>query len=100
MTMPQPSVDTTISTETLIRFEIALWEALSFHESRLEGTPEFDDISMAMRRRSELAHTEIVAALSRIQEGSFGSCERCGAAIDSDRLEAMPHTPHCRSCAT
>jgi RNA polymerase-binding transcription factor DksA len=100
MSMPQPVVDTTLSAETLTWFENALREALSFHEARLAETHELDDFSMAMRRRSEAAHTEIVDALSRIEERSFGRCERCGTSIDPDRLETMPHTRYCRRCAT
>jgi RNA polymerase-binding transcription factor DksA len=98
--MSQPSVATTLPTEALTWFEDALRQALSFHETRLAETQELDDFSMAMRRRSEAAHTEIVDALSRIEKGSFGNCQRCGTSIDHDRLETMPHTRYCRRCAT
>lgn len=61
---------------------------------------QFDDMSVAIRRRTEKAHGEIVAALSRIDDGSFGRCESCETAIGRDRLEAMPHTRYCLGCAT
>ena len=41
----------------------------------------------------------IVAALRRIDSGAYGACERCGAAIDEARLDLMPETTTCRSCA-
>ena len=34
--------------------------------------------------------TEVNAALDRIEKGTFGLCEKCGKAIESDRLEANP----------
>ncbi len=43
--------------------------------------------------RSELSQVE--QALSRMDEGSYGSCEVCGADIGAERLEALPHTGRC-----
>src|SRR6266478_3434104 len=33
---------------------------------------------------------EVVTALQKLDEGSFGSCERCGEPISDKRLEALP----------
>ena len=41
----------------------------------------------------------IDAALDRIQEGTFGTCVRCGEPISVERLKAVPHTPFCKACA-
>lgn len=100
MTMPQPSTNEMRPTESLASFEIELREALRSHEERLQEPPQFDDMSVAIRRRSEEAYGEIVAALSRIDDGSFGRCENCEMPISLDRLEAMPHTRYCLGCAT
>jgi len=43
--------------------------------------------------------SEISAALRRIEEGSFGLCENCGAQIPDARIDALPYTRHCVSCA-
>lgn len=50
----------------------------------------------------ELAETlaEIERALGRIDDGSYGRCERCGEAIAAARLEAMPMAATCISCAS
>ncbi|NPV71649.1 MAG: hypothetical protein HPY55_13570 [Firmicutes bacterium] len=37
-------------------------------------------------------------AVRRIDEGTWGFCERCGRLIDSARLEAMPMTTVCLDC--
>ena len=40
-------------------------------------------------RESEMV-AEIDEALRRIDDGSYGDCERCGKPIDERRLEAVP----------
>lgn len=46
---------------------------------------EFDDIENALRR---------------LEKGTYGNCEDCGARIADNRLDALPHTNLCISCAT
>lgn len=41
----------------------------------------------------------VVAALRRIEAGSYGICTNCGAEIEHARLEALPETPLCIYCA-
>jgi DnaK suppressor protein len=41
---------------------------------------------------------DVVAALQKLEEGSFGSCERCGEPISEKRLEAVPYARHCIKC--
>ena len=45
---------------------------------------------------AELA--EVDAAIARIDDGTYGQCERCGAAIAVERLEAVPATRSCVGC--
>ncbi len=37
-------------------------------------------------------------ALRRIEEGTFGTCARCGRPIAEERLEAMPYATKCIDC--
>jgi len=39
-------------------------------------------------------------ALSRIESGGYGICERCGNAIPVERLDALPYSTLCVSCAS
>jgi DnaK suppressor protein len=39
------------------------------------------------------------AALERLRDGRFGTCTRCGGAIESERLEALPYVELCMGCA-
>ena len=41
--------------------------------------------------RARATIDEIDAALARIDAGTYGACESCGAAIPIERLEAIPH---------
>jgi DnaK suppressor protein len=41
---------------------------------------------------------DVVSALQRIDDGNFGTCERCGEAIAEKRLEALPFARYCIEC--
>ncbi len=38
-------------------------------------------------------------ALQRMENGTYGLCERCGQPIERERLELIPWTNICASCA-
>ena len=42
---------------------------------------------------------DVLHARHRLRSDQYGRCERCGAAIDPMRLEAVPATRWCLSCA-
>lgn len=43
---------------------------------------------------------QIEAALEKIADGSYGSCEECGGRIPKARLELIPDTAYCVKCAS
>lgn len=43
---------------------------------------------------------QIEAALEKIADGSYGSCEECGGRIPKARLELIPDVPYCVKCAS
>ena len=53
---------------------------------------------LGVTERAEI--DDIRAALVRIREGTYTHCMRCGAAITPRRLEALPYTNSCISCAS
>lgn len=60
------------------------------------GTETFDrerDLSILEQVESDLA--DIEQALARLDDGTYGRCEVCGATIDDARLEAVPATRFC-----
>jgi RNA polymerase-binding protein DksA len=42
----------------------------------------------------------IDSALTRIQQGKYGLCMKCGKRIPQDRLEAIPYALMCIECKT
>jgi DnaK suppressor protein len=42
---------------------------------------------------------EVDRALAKIDEGTYGQCDRCGRPIARDRLQARPESTECRECA-
>jgi DnaK suppressor protein len=42
---------------------------------------------------------DVETAMSRLEEGTYGHCEVCGAALAAEQLEARPATLRCPACA-
>lgn len=55
---------------------------------------------LALRERAIQHLAQVDAALSRLDEGAFGQCVRCGRQIVPARLEALPWAAHCIECQT
>jgi RNA polymerase-binding transcription factor DksA len=34
-----------------------------------------------------------------LKSGTYGICARCGEPISKERLDVLPHTPSCKTCA-
>lgn len=49
------------------------------------------------RARQEIQRID--RALAKLEQGGFGSCEACGRSIEPKRLQAVPWTEYCLSCA-
>lgn len=60
-----------------------------------EDTEVLEDLGNAGLKEMEM----IRAALGRIEDGTYGTCMRCGDDISAERLKAVPATPLCRHCA-
>lgn len=56
------------------------------------------DRNLALQRNAEDLIGQIDAALSRLGDGSYGICERCGQPIAAERLEAKPYAAYCIGC--
>jgi DnaK suppressor protein len=65
-----------------------------------EGTTAFDRQHVAALVSGAREHlAEIARALQRLDDGSYGRCERCGRPIGSARLAARPTATTCIDCA-
>jgi DnaK suppressor protein len=90
-------------------YELHLAEIAELQRDRLTdsaGDDQADTGSKTFEREQEisLAHSilertaQVERALERLDEGSYGWCERCGNAIPVERLAAFPSATLCVSC--
>ena len=56
-------------------------------------------ITAAGRRQMKVRLQQIKRALGQIEQGTYGQCVRCGEPIPRGRLEIVPETALCVSCA-
>lgn len=70
-------------------------------KDREEAATQTEDdqmlLSLGELERAEVARID--AALDRVAQGTWGVCVKCGDAIEPKRLELLPETPFCVSCA-
>jgi RNA polymerase-binding protein DksA len=60
---------------------------------------EDQDTNQALESAHLSAIRQIRAALQRIEDGSYGTCMKCGGPIAPARLEALPTATLCIACA-
>ncbi len=64
-----------------------------------DGTDAFEQAaSLALQRNQERLLAEVERALQKLDEGTYGLCERCGTEIDFARLKAIPYATYCIHC--
>lgn len=64
-----------------------------------QGTATFTrELDMTLEENAREVLRQIEEALSRISEGTYGTCGRCGCVIDAERLEAIPTADLCIEC--
>jgi RNA polymerase-binding transcription factor DksA len=64
------------------------------------GTEQYmQELGATLLENEREIRTEVVAALRRIDAGTYGRCENCGREIPRERLEALPYTRYCTRCS-
>jgi RNA polymerase-binding protein DksA len=56
------------------------------------------EIDYTLEENAEHVLTAIDEALLRLDEGTYGTCGRCGKQIAEERLEAIPYANRCIEC--
>lgn len=70
----------------------------NFADSGQVAAEQGENRALVNRLADTLA--EVEKALEKLDAGTYGTCEQCGAAIGEARLEAMPSAPTCIDCAS
>lgn len=64
------------------------------------GSDNFEqDFTLSLLENEEETLQRIEVALARIADGTYGTCEGCGAEIPKARLQAVPYAVRCVECA-
>lgn len=64
-----------------------------------QGTATFGkELDMTLEGNARELHKAVLKALNRLNEGSYGTCVRCGGPIGYERLLAMPAAELCIQC--
>lgn len=74
---------------------------VSFGKRIGDGTTEAVDRLTKVGAAKELAamRSDVARALQKLDDGTYGSCDRCGRMISDARLEARPASVLCVGCA-
>src|SRR5882672_7745759 len=67
-------------------------------EMDLASSEYLQSFTFRLRGREKSFLDKITKALTKIDDGSFGTCEECGEDISIKRLEARPETTLCIRC--
>lgn len=80
---------------------------LHHDDGRLEVDPEdrasivgMDEVVEDIDEAGRAEITAIRAALQRLDDGTWGTCARCGEPIAPRRLDAIPEAADCVRCAS
>ena len=78
-------------------------EELESHNSKdweeLAVERETDEVLEGMGVSGQEEIKAIKAALARMEQGEYGFCVTCGSEILQERLDVLPFTPFCKTCA-
>jgi RNA polymerase-binding transcription factor DksA len=70
--------------------------------ARADPAARWSDYEAAPEPRAEHARRELAeidAALARIAQGSYGTCQGCGGPMGLQRLRALPEAKYCVACS-
>ncbi|MFA9445429.1 TraR/DksA family transcriptional regulator [Egicoccus sp. AB-alg6-2] len=63
------------------------------------GSASFErETAQSLSNHARRLLSQIDDALRRMDAGAYGTCERCGNAIETARLEALPYATLCMDC--
>ena len=84
----------------LERLESVEYESIGYgNHIADDGTDAFEQaVGVALQRKVETTLEEVGRALAKLDDGTYGLCEACGARVDRARLEALPYAKYCLNC--
>ena len=80
-----------------IERDLSREHAQSFSEQATER--QNDMVLQGLLADARVSIKEVQQALERLDNGTYGECEKCGEPINTARLDALPAAPLCINCA-
>jgi DnaK suppressor protein len=74
--------------------------SMPIHMADLGSDAYEQEFTLSLMETEEGTLGAIESALERIEEGTFGVCEECGAVIPKTRINAIPYVSLCVRCAS
>jgi len=68
------------------------------HPADADSTTESRTMDLALDENINTMIAQIDEALSKIEDGTYGMCDRCGSPINPERLEVIPYATLCIDC--
>ena len=80
------------------RFRLEQLQELESRSADLDPDAPMAEVIATLRNAARTALAEVDAALTRLDEGSYGRCVDCGRWIRAERLEILPMAALCMPC--
>jgi DnaK suppressor protein len=92
--------DMTQMFDTALNKDHSIGTSMPNHMAELASGNFDQEFTLSLLGSEEDALVQIEAAIERIDDGSYGECDTCGAKIPKSRLEAIPYAALCVRCAS
>jgi DnaK suppressor protein len=80
--------------------DVKNWREGGFDDDPADaGSASFErETAQSLSNHARNLLSQIDDAMRRMDAGTYGTCERCGEAIEVERLEALPYATLCMAC--
>ena len=104
MTISSPAAFGAATPRQLAAFRAQLDEQRRFRLEQLDELRAIDpnnssEVTEVLAAGARIALGDVLAALSRMDNGTYGLCTECGTAVPLERLEVLPQVAHCLRCS-
>jgi len=104
MALTSPAAFGAANPRQLAAFRRQLDEQRRFRLDQLDELRAIDpdnssEVTEVLAAGARVALHDVLAALYRMDEGTYGWCTECGSTIPLERLEVLPQVAHCLSCS-
>jgi DnaK suppressor protein len=94
----------TVSPRQVAAFRAQLDEQRRFRLDQLDELKAIDpdntsEVTEVLAAGARIALRDVLAALYRIDTGTYGSCTDCGNPVPLERLEVLPQVGQCLACS-